>query len=105
MFYTPAELLALEWTDQHLHDSTIWVGLDERLSAAYDLAIGRSMQNNTWDIYNPKPFTRSFFISDVNRLQSARVDKALPATSRTNRVYDGGTTQLYRARALSPYQR
>ena len=105
MFYTPAELRALEWADQHLQDATVWVGLDERLSAAYDLAIGKSTRNNQWDIYTPKPFTRSFLMSDINRPQSARVDRALPPIAQANRVYDGGTTQVYRARPQSPYQR
>jgi hypothetical protein len=98
-FYTPAELRALEWADQHHRDAAIWVGLDERLVAAFELTVGDSTHNNKWNIYAPQEATRSFLISDVVRLQSARLHQPLPAVAEANRVYDNGTVPMYRSRA------
>ncbi len=104
IFYGPAEIDALAWADQHHRSDAIWVGPDERLSTAFDLAVGRSARNNQRVSYDPKDGTRSFLISAIARLQSARLQKPLPAVAMENRVYDSGAAQLYHLRARTPYQ-
>jgi len=103
-FYTPAELRALEWTDQHSVGTTTWVGFDERLREAFVLADGDTHNDNQWDVYTPKPETRAFIVSDVVRLQGSRLGQPLPALNGELRIYDNGTTQLYRLRPRTPFQ-
>jgi hypothetical protein len=105
MFHTSAELRALTWATQHHEYAGIWVGPDERLSTAYDIAVGQAGQGNHWDIYEPDNSTRSFIISDVLTLQAIRLDKPLPPVLGENRVYDSGSAQIYRLRPQTPYQR
>ncbi len=104
-FYTQPELEALIWADTNNRGTAIWVGLDERLSAAYMMATGYSPNKNVWDIYQPKPNTRTFLVSDVTYLQSVRLSRPLPTLAGANRIYDNGAVQFYRLRPQTPYQR
>lgn len=105
LFYTPGELRALAWADAHARDAQVWVGPDGRLRSAYELAVGESARGNTWDAFAPKPGTRSFVITDVMRLQLARLGKPLPDLSQADRVYDNGSAQVYHLLPETPYQR
>lgn len=105
VFYTRPEIQALQWVDAHYRESSVWVGLDERLRAAYAVAVGDSINRNRWDTYEPKPETRAFLVSDVLRLQSARLDRPLPPAVAENKIYDAGEVQLYRLRPRTPYQK
>jgi hypothetical protein len=103
-FYTPVEARSLAWANAHLRDATVWTGFDERLSTAYGLLVGPTTGNNVWTSI-PRGETRSYLITDLIRLQGARLGQPLPAVTRTNRVYDSGAAQLYRRRAETAYQR
>ena len=105
VFYLPSEMQALNWSDAHLQTASIWTDFDERLSTAFDLTHGPSLGNNVIDIYTPKPETRAFLITDINRLRAARLNQALPVSNNDMIVYDNGTAQLYRRVAVTPYQR
>jgi hypothetical protein len=105
MFYTPAEFHAIVWTDLHERYEPIWLGFDERLGSAFDLAIGESPRRNWWVAFSLESNGRTFVISDVVRAHSARLGRQLPAVVAENRIYDNGTTQVYRLRSRSPYQR
>jgi hypothetical protein len=104
-FYNPTELQPLMWADTHARSATIWVGLDERLRAAHEIGGGALRSGNSWDIGRPEPMTRLYTVTPLIRLQSARFRQPLPPTRAANRVYDDGASQVYRARALSPFQR
>ncbi len=104
-FYTAPEIQALRWADAHDRNESIWVGLDERLSTAYAIAVGPPRRGNDWDEYTPKPATRAFVISDVTRLRSARLANPLPPVEAENQIYDSGPVQVYRLRQRTPYQR
>lgn len=105
LFYAPGELQAMRWADAHARDAQIWVGPDSRLRSAYELAVGDSAHGNTWDAFAPKPGSRSFVVSDVMRLQLARLRRPLPDLSQADRVYDNGSAQLYHLLPQSPFQR
>jgi len=104
-FYTGPELAALEWADANQRATFTWVGPDERLSAAYGVAAGVTENMNRWAFRAPEPIVRAFLISDGVRTQSARLGLPLPAVDPHNRVYDNGSVQLYRTRAVAPFQR
>ncbi len=105
VFYLPSEMQALNWSDAHLQTASIWTDFDERLSTAFDLTHGPSLGGNVIDIYTPKPETRAFLITDINRLRSARLNQPLPISTNDMIVYDNGAAQLYRRVAVTPYQR
>ncbi|HEX5415068.1 MAG TPA: hypothetical protein VFZ25_05335 [Chloroflexota bacterium] len=105
VFYTTPEIQALRWADRHSHAEAIWVGLDERLSTAYSVAVGYTSQMNRWDTYDPKPDARAFVISEITRLRSARLKDPLPAVAAENRIYDDGQAQIFRLRPRSPFQK
>lgn len=104
-FYSVPEIQALEWADSHYRETPVWVGLDERLSAAYAVAVGDSINRNRWDSYQPTVADRTFVISEITRLQSARLDRPLPPAAAENQIYDAGQVQIYRLRPRTPYQR
>jgi hypothetical protein len=103
-FYTPAELQALAWADQHNQGVVTWVGADERLRTAFQLVTGNPTNHNDWDAYAPKPGTRSFLISDVIRLQATRLGRPLPRLDSEYLAYDSGSVQIYRLRPRTPHQ-
>jgi hypothetical protein len=103
-FYTPAEMHGIAWVDQHQSRDSIWIGLDERLSSGFRIVYGHSMHDNSWDIAAPSGSTRTFLISNVIELQSARLRRPLPPTAGENLIYDNCDARLYRLRPRSPFQ-
>jgi hypothetical protein len=80
------------------------VGQDERLAAVHLLAVGRPANSNSWVFKEVEPSARSFLISDVVILQSARVERPIPPVGDGQRVYDNGTVQIYRKRAQAAFE-
>jgi hypothetical protein len=103
-FYTADELRALEWADGHQRSTETWVGQDERLAAAHMLAVGLPQNANSWVFKDVEPSARSFVISDIVVLQSLRVQRPIPPVGDEQRVYDNGTVQVYRKRALAAFE-
>jgi hypothetical protein len=104
-FYTASELQGLRWADSHQRSTDTWVGPDERLAAAYEVAVGDPTGANGWDIYDPKPGTQSFLVSNVIHLQGARLGSTLPPLGSKDVIYDNGDVQLYRSRPLAAFDR
>ncbi|HEX6292751.1 MAG TPA: hypothetical protein VFZ66_26440 [Herpetosiphonaceae bacterium] len=104
-FYQPAELRAMQWSDAHLRNNEIWAELDERLMVAFIMRHGESANGNIWHAFDLSPATRNLIVTDVTRLRSARLQRAVPLPPDALRVYDNGAAQLYHQRAHTPYQR
>jgi hypothetical protein len=103
-FYNPTELLPLAWADVHARESGVWVGLDERLRSAYDIAVGPSPRGNWWDIARPDAGVRLYAVTPLIALQSRRFRQPLPPVSLANRIYDDGSSLVYRARPTNAFQ-
>ncbi|MGH2459629.1 MAG: hypothetical protein ACRDIY_12270, partial [Chloroflexota bacterium] len=102
-FYRRPELLALRWADRHDDHASIWTGPTNRLVAASSMDPTPWTGDNQWDDYSPKARTRTFIVSRVTRLLSARLGVPLPDTAFANLVYDSGDVQIYRLRPRTPY--
>lgn len=103
-FYRPNEIAALDWTDAHLKDTSIWTGYDERLVVAYDTARGDVPNHDRFQGFGVRPSTQTFVISTITRLRSARLGAPLPIPSDAFRVYDNGEAAVYHLRPQTPYQ-
>ncbi len=104
-FYSPDELQGMQWADASQTGTDIWVGPDDRLTSAFELVVGNRNLSNQWDIAAVGLATRSFLVSDVIRLNSARLGATMPPLGSRNLVYDNGEAQVYRDRPLAPFDR
>jgi len=100
-FYSPNEILALEWGDKHLQNAEIWTEFDERLQTAYLTEIGYPNVSFTTIV---TPNTRDMLLSTIIRLRGGRIRQPLPVPHDALQVYDNGAAQLYHLRPQSPYQ-
>lgn len=96
LFYTQAEVQTLGWADDQQADAAIWVGPDDRIIAAYALEIGNPTFTERLRAFEPSLDVDTVLVSDLIRLQSARLGIALPDIGSMNRLYDNGEVQLYR---------
>lgn len=103
-FYRRPEILALRWASRHSRHASIWTGPTNRLTTATSMDPALSTGDNQWDDYSPEAQTRTFIISRVTRLLSARLDIPLPDTSFEYLIYDSGDVRIFHLRARSPYQ-
>lgn len=102
-YYTPAEFLALEWSQIHVADPNMWTEFDERLHASMMICC-ESMVSRPQ--YTPWRFViRDFMVSDVTRARSGRLAVPLPIEDDSSRIYDAGTAEVYRLRSRTPFQR
>jgi hypothetical protein len=63
------------------------------------MLVGSPSVSYEWDIEEVLPETQTFFVSDVVRLQNARLGATPPEFGSTNLVYDNGMVQVYRVRS------
>lgn len=105
IFYSEPELQALTWTEQHSVATTTWTGYSERLVEAYKLTRGVPGADNRLDAYEVNPATANFLVSDGIRAQAVRLSRELPIRASMLQIYDSGTTQIWRRRPQTPYQR
>jgi hypothetical protein len=105
MIYQPEELVALEWSDAHLDNSTIWTDYNERLVVASDTVEGHSERGNVleWG-YGRSLTTRDVVLTDLTRVRSSRLDAPIPVPPDALRVYDNGEAEVYHLRPESPFQ-
>jgi hypothetical protein len=105
IYYKPAEIAAVAWSDSRLSHSKIWTDFDQRIAVAYHTERIESEAFN--EIYGgPTPPTaRMFVVTDVTRLRSVRLNRDIPVAVDANRIYDNGTAEVYRLRPETPYQR
>ena len=103
LFYLPEELQGLRWADSHQRGTDTWIGPDNRLSSAFGLVDGLLRDGNRWDEAEPEPGTQTFVVSDVVRLQAAKLGTTMPALGSLNIVYDNGDLQLYRRPGVAAF--
>lgn len=106
IFHLPSEQMALDWTDQHLQDSEVWV---DTWPHQFDVMIFN--KGYSWVSTNHFQFgygdtaARHVLISQSTRLPANRQLLPLPSTTDHNTVYDSGDVQLHYRRPRTPYQR
>ncbi len=105
IYYRPAEIAAIDWTERHLDNSEVWTEFDQRLVVAYHTVRSESQVGNTYFGGPRTPTTQTIVTSDVSRMRSLRLTRELPVTTDSNRIYDNGTAEVYRIRPVTPYQR
>lgn len=105
IFHRHSELVALDWTDQHVYSHQIWTEFDERLSVAWLMNQGVSTNQNRFVGGTVNTEIHGFILSDLTRLRSVRLKQALPIPTDALLVYDNGEAQLYHRRPLTPYQK
>ncbi|MEO8272959.1 MAG: hypothetical protein ABI620_02680, partial [Chloroflexota bacterium] len=96
IFYTQPELEGEIWMSTSLPGQRTWVGPDDRLLAAYEMAVGGLSHADVWDLDAPDPGTSYYLRSDVVVEQSERLGQALPDLTGTGVVYDNGAVQIHR---------
>lgn len=104
VFYDQAELRAMQWGDAHLREAEVWTEFDERLDAAFLMAVGPSAAENRFVGYRPRQFARTMLLSDVTRARAERLNQPLPLPPQALRIYDNGSAELYRLRLATPFQ-
>jgi hypothetical protein len=111
-FYRESEVKALEWSDDHLNYGYIWTEYNERLKMAFvtvtDKALSANYLTDSNNVFTGgirQDWVRHIILTDVTRMHSIRLRRALPVPSDALQVYDNGYAQLYQVRPLTPYQR
>ncbi len=107
IFWTKPENTALAWTDQYFRNDQLWMDqMGIRLSShASSLKFGQASGNLNYAGPN-QAIINSFLISDMVQSLSTRLPGiTLPDAQTANRVYDNGSTRIYRERPKTPYQR
>jgi hypothetical protein len=104
-YYKPAEIAAVDWSDAHLSNASIWTEYDQRIVVAFHTERVETASSN--DIYGgpTPPTTRVFVFSDVTKARSTRLSREIPIPRDANRIYDNGEAEVYRLRPETPYQR
>jgi hypothetical protein len=100
-FYLPYETAVLTFVDRFASDAKVWSDVDERLRTAHLISRPASV------IFYGGPLDRAnrlTIFTDVARLRSARLNRPMPPVAGELRVYDNGEAQVYRSRALTPFQ-
>lgn len=99
-FYVPAEVAAMQFVDRHVKEAAYWAEFDDRLVSAM-----RVVQGATAAAFGPPDSgRRTYLLSELTRLRSARLGRQMPPVAGELRVYDNGVTQVYHLRSYSPYQ-
>ncbi|MEJ2263341.1 MAG: hypothetical protein P8X95_07845 [Anaerolineales bacterium] len=106
LFYSPAELQSVRWTETHLVSRQVWSDTTSHLPDVFGF----------WEGY-PAPATNRYQFGSMaatpfhilnsrwTRLQANRNGVSLPATLEHDRVYDNGLVQLYHRWPATTYQR
>ena len=101
-YYVQAEMTALDFSEEHLPEHSIWVGYDERLLAASRIRSDRDISLKGGTL---APGVRDLLISDVMRARGVRLSLPLPVKGDDLRTYDNGQSQIYHIRPQTPFQR
>ena len=105
LFYSPGERAAVRWAGPHLAVARVWLGLDSRLLPM--LTVSGHWQGTRLVGYAARQAAdgSDLLLSDVVRMQAARLAVRLPDVRERLRVYDNGGASLYHTRPRTPYQR
>jgi hypothetical protein len=104
-FYSSAEVQAVSWAESSLQDRSLWIGFNNRVSDGMNITANGNRLSVRLDTYRPDPGTRDYLISDIMRLQSLRLQVALPVDADSLVTYDNGQAQIIRLRPHTPFQR
>jgi len=105
LFTTPGEQSAVDWGSDKLEGSSIWTGLDGRITNEYNIYNGDTSGQVQLDSYIPLPSTHNFIISETNLLYALRVDSQLPIQADDLITFDNGEAQIYHRRPQTPFQK
>jgi hypothetical protein len=105
LFYTPGEMNAVYWADDHLANRSVWTGYDGRLTAAAGILSIDSPLAVRLDGWSVDSSTRDLILSDAIRELGRRLDDPLPVEGDSLITYDNGQAQVYHLRPRTPYQR
>lgn len=104
VFYSPGERAAAGWAGPHLAGPWVWLGPNNRLKPMLRLF-------GDWEEAGLSEYTGQtvadrydLLLSEVTKMQAARLAMPLPEVWRRLRVYDNGDAALYHARPRTPYQ-
>jgi hypothetical protein len=102
-FWYQNENAAAQWVDENLDNNSVWLG---RISPrAKSFGFGNESLN-TRDVARRDPVSRSFLISEVDKIFSQRSGSdQLPDVENSNRIYDNGQVVFYRLLPLTPFQK
>jgi hypothetical protein len=103
-FYTTPELKAMQWFDHSIEGASLWAGFTGRLPEAMRLVQGESTANNTIYFRDQGAIKPYFLISGPVAQQSAFMLQMLPDSSGENKIFDNGSSQIYKRRPRTPYQ-
>ncbi len=96
IFYTPAEKQALIAFDRHTVSATLWTGPDNRLVYANSMVDASRTATSLVVGYNFMPLDTDVLISPEVIQNSLVQHKVVPSYQSKNRIYDNGSTQIYR---------
>lgn len=95
IYYDPAEMQAIRWSENTLGKNALWVGFDHRLSPAVEVKSGLEPLKVELDDFSLDPGVQNLLISDVISARSKRLSQPLPVGEGSSIVYDNGRTQIY----------
>ena len=106
LFYTPAEISAGEWIDTHMEKQAVWVDTWEHLGRVFSFYEGYSGIRHNYYFYHPRAvYAPVVLLSERVQYKAYRQGDRLPSIEGRLRVYDNGTSWVYRWRPMTPYQR
>lgn len=107
IFVTTPEISAGDWAVDHLRDTTVWTGSNDRLSANLGIRyLGRDdIDNVSFRGFGFFEGTRYFMLSEMERAVRIRANLPPPFFIDQNVVYDNGSVQIFHRTPLTPYQR
>ena len=102
--YSMDEIQAVEWGGNHLENTDIWVGIDNRLKNAY--SVGYDIPNgNYFRTFGNYKYIRHVIYSQKDILRAERTGFPLPPVFGWLQVYDNGEVQFLKKPPVTPFQR
>ncbi|NDJ60134.1 MAG: hypothetical protein GYB67_03365 [Chloroflexi bacterium] len=106
VFNVTPEQAAGDWAVQHLADTLVWTGSQERVATGLQLRyVDVPNDEVSFHAYSFRAGTRYFLFSDLEMAMRRRAAMSLPSFIDEQIVYDNGNTQIYYRRPVTPYER
>lgn len=106
LFYTPAEISAYEWVEARMEYQAVWVDTRDHLREVFYFHQGYTENRKNFYYVHPRPINASVvLLSERVQYKAFRQGLQLPSIEGRLRVYDNGSSAVYRWRPLTPYQR
>lgn len=98
LFSHPSEQRALLWVDEHVRSSTIWTDFNERMNVIFNITHSRIDNSNRFDGFSPSVDVQYYLMSELVESRGLRLGRSAPFKADSLRIYDNGTTKIYRRR-------